>query len=62
MSLRIGDKVVIMAKTYNRSQLDLKEGRDGKVLDLKWNLIFIEFENGECDWIEGRHVRLKTEK
>ena len=62
MSLRIGDKVVIMTKTYNHNQLDLKEGRNGKVLDLKWNLIFIEFENGECDWVENRNVRLKSEK
>lgn len=56
MSLRIGEKVVIYAKTYNHGVLDPKESRKGVVRDLKWNLILIEFDNGERDWIDGRHI------
>ena len=56
MSLRIGESVVIHAKTFNNGVLDEKESRKGVVRDLKWSLVLIEFDNGECDWIDTRNV------
>ncbi len=52
--LRIGDKVVVL-----NSYKDTK-GRNGRIIDLKWNLIFICFDDtGEHEWIDSRLVRAK---
>lgn len=58
MSLRIGDKVVIYAKVYHRSVLEQKESRRGTVVNLKWNLVQINFEEGSYDWVDCRLVHL----
>lgn len=62
MSLRIGDKVIIMAQVYCNNKPDPKESRKGEVVDYKWNLVLIKFENGECDWIDRRNIHIKSNK
>lgn len=52
MSFHVDDKVVVLDKK-NQS---LSEGHKGIVVDLKWNLILIRFDDGECDWIEIKRV------
>ena len=56
MALRIGSKVSIVSKLQSNEE----QNRIGKVLDLKWNLVLIQFENGECDWVESRTVYSKS--
>lgn len=55
MSLRTSDKVIVIP--HPRAAIDHGLSRKGKVLDLKWNLVLVVFEDGERDWIDSRLVR-----
>lgn len=62
MSLRIGEEVIILAQVYKNGKADPKESRKGKVIDLKWNLILIHFEDGEQDWVDCRKVQAVSKR
>lgn len=62
MSLRIGERVAILAQVYKNGHSDPKESRTGQVLDLKWNLVLIRFEDGEQDWIDCRRVHVVSKQ
>lgn len=50
MSLRIGDVVAVTKGTY--------ADKKGKILDLKWNLVNVRFDSGECEWVDGKHIKI----
>jgi hypothetical protein len=54
MSFKVTDKVVYL-RTKHAS---IDQGRKGTVLDLKYNLILIAFDDtGERDWVDAKHVK-----
>ncbi len=56
MSFRVGDKVLV----YNCARMnESTPSRPAIVRDLKWNLIQVEFEDGEreYDWIDCRLIK-----
>lgn len=45
MSLRIGETILT------------KDNKQAKVIDLKWNMVLIQFNNRECDWVEIKSIK-----
>ena len=55
MSVRINDIVTVFNfKKHGPEDI----GRKAKVLDYKWNLILVRFDDGECEceWVDCRLV------
>lgn len=50
---RVDDKVIVLDKPKQ----SISEGHKGVIIDIKWNLILINFEDGESDWIEAKRVK-----
>ena len=59
MKLRIGDNVSIFASAKHAKD---SPARKAKVLDLKWNLVYVHFQDGEreCDWVDCRFTETPT--
>lgn len=55
MSLRIGEKVIIVPHPHASSEHS--QSRRGVVMDFKWNLVLVKFENGEIDWVDSKMVK-----
>ena len=58
MSLKIGDKV----RVFDSARMSKgAASRPAKVIDLKWNLIQVHYQDGECecDWVDCRLIRLE---
>lgn len=58
MGLKIGERAIVSAKVKNTA--GFSENREVIVRDLKWNLVLVEFENGEHNWIDGKYVKHTT--
>lgn len=55
MSLRIGEKIIVVP--YPNAPTEHGMARKAIVVDYKWDLVLVKFENGETDWVDGRRVR-----
>jgi hypothetical protein len=55
MGLKIGEKAIVTAKVCNMN--GFKMNKEVIVRNLKWNLVLVEFENGEQNWIDGKYVK-----
>jgi len=49
--IRIGDRVLVTSCKIKNHQVK------GRVIDMKWNLVLIQFEDGERDWVDAKWVK-----
>ena len=52
-SLRIGDRVIVDSMSMYTKHVDTK----GTIVDLKWNLYKIKFDNSDSEWIVNTFVK-----
>lgn len=47
---------------FNVSDKILYKNRPAVVMDFKWNLVYIRFEDGEYEWewVDRRHIKQRT--
>ena len=55
MTLRIGEKVRVY-KSIRRASFKDQIYRIGEIIDLKWSLVLIKYDNGETGWVDSRVV------
>lgn len=56
MTLRIGDKVIIASKgKFHKPDITSNNNR-GQMIDIKWNMAFIRYNDGATEWIELNRV------